>query len=242
MDWNLYMHALHASRMFMRRMCCKEIVDGRSAHDFAMDSIMRDPHSWGPTRVYFDIVDAIRRENGRRKLSGGGSEPIRKVSYCGFLHAFVGSVGVDLDDSDELFSDCIHRTTYRFVIQCLCRGYEKRTIAAMLGVSPTRVSQIVNEIRALIEVRRPDAVPKRGPEEVHVREASEDRLSVVEGDPEGKAPPQEGAEEGTPMRRTVASQKQHIMHEEMHRSGPKKVRMAEVPMKGRKAKPRRKGR
>lgn len=42
----------------------RESIDGMEAHDFAVESLQTVP--WMPGRVAFDVIDAIRRERGRK--------------------------------------------------------------------------------------------------------------------------------------------------------------------------------
>ena len=55
MDGALYRRALRCAERLFSEMSAKHVIDGRDAHDFAIDSIMRNPSTWTCDRVKFDI-------------------------------------------------------------------------------------------------------------------------------------------------------------------------------------------
>lgn len=104
-------------------------VDGRDAHDLAMESLHVEP--WFPHIVRCDVIDAYRRERGSRG---------RRV--VGIPHGLaarsVERIGVELR--------LVTRTEV-LVCELLAAGYLQQEIAAVVGVTPQRISQVVEDIR-----------------------------------------------------------------------------------------------
>lgn len=149
MDSALYRRALRCAERLFAEMSAKHVIDGRDAHDFAIDSIMHNPSTWTCDRVKFDIIDAIRRENGMRRNSTGKRVGFRRIFSDVHLKALLRD-DAPIDEPDEIGRLVVFEPRKRFVIACLARGVPKRRIAMMLGVSQTRVSHIVNELRVVL--------------------------------------------------------------------------------------------
>lgn len=149
MDGALYRRALRCAERLFSEMSAKHVIDGRDAHDFAIDSIMRNPSTWTCDRVKFDIIDAIRRENGMRRMPTGKRVGFRRIVGDNYLKV-VRREDDAIDEPDEIGRLVVFEPRNRFVLACLARGVPKRRIAMMLGVSQTRVSQIVNELRVVL--------------------------------------------------------------------------------------------
>lgn len=214
------------------------LVNGKDAHDFAIDSIMRNPETWNYNRIQFDIIDELRRCNGRSQRAGMVGSPIRKTYSVGEMGHMRGRDFSPAESSEDVLSLAFLSDRTRFIVEALARGWQQKEISAWLGISEGRVSQIVDRLRPIARSRYPNAVQEREAAEVHVRSAPRDRRSVVQGDAEGKAPPEARAEkEGTLMRR-IASQKQHVVHEEVHNGRRKAVRLPKIEPKKKAAKRR----
>lgn len=114
-------------------------VDGRDAHDLAMESLHVEP--WFPHVVRCDVIDAYRRERGRdrgRRVVGiHNGYPARTE------HRF--EIGLRLRNRTEVL-----------VCELLAAGYLKQEVAAVVGVTPARIGQIIAEIR------RSNAEPVQG--------------------------------------------------------------------------------
>jgi DNA-directed RNA polymerase specialized sigma24 family protein len=210
------------------------LVNGKDAHDFAIDSIIRNPGTWNYNRIQFDIIDEFRRCNGRSQRSGMKGAPIRKTYSVGEMGWMRGRDFDPPQDPGDILSQEFLSERSMFIVEALARGWQQKEIAAWMGLSETRVSQLVRLLEARLRRRYADAVPKREAEEVHVRQAPRGRREVVEGGEARFGSQEEGRKSGQkeeevmarPM--VVSSEFQHTEHEMMHKSGPKKVKVKKV--------------
>jgi hypothetical protein len=106
-------------------------VDGKDAHDLAMESLHVEP--WFPHVVRCDVIDAYRRERGRdrgRRMVG-----------------IPPGLAARMHEREDGFDLEIVGRTEVLICELLAAGYRKDEAAAVIGVTPARVSQIINRIR-----------------------------------------------------------------------------------------------
>lgn len=139
MDEERYRIALLIAKAGFRRLG-RSSIDGKEPHDLAMHGLHLEP--WSPNVVWCDVIDAYRRERGRdrgRRMVGipPGLAARSHERAAGFDLEIVGRTEV-------------------LLCELLAAGYRKDEAAAVIGVTPARVSQIINRIRkrnASVEAR-----------------------------------------------------------------------------------------
>ncbi len=139
MDEARYRLALIVARAGFRRVG-RRSIDGREPHDLAMQSLHLD--EWCPRVVWCDILDAYRRERGRR--AG------RRI-----VGLYDGFPARQEPERPELRLELKDRTEV-LLCELLAAGFEKQEAARVIGVTPTRVGQILGNIRK----RNPHADPR----------------------------------------------------------------------------------
>lgn len=129
MDEERYRIALLIAKAGFRRLG-RSSIDGKEPHDVAMHGLHLEP--WSPNVVWCDVIDAYRRERGRfgRRVVGiHDGYPARRRQDG-------HSLELDLAGPREVL-----------LCELLAAGYLKEEAARVLGISPGRVSQIINRIR-----------------------------------------------------------------------------------------------
>jgi hypothetical protein len=127
-----YRVALRIAKAGFRRLG-RRSIDGKEPHDIAMQSLDREP--WQPRRVWLDCIDAYRRERGRNcKRQGMRLVGLRDNLAAKPVEWF--ELGLVLKGRTEVL-----------VCELLAAGYQKQEVAAVIGVTPTRIGQIIGEIR-----------------------------------------------------------------------------------------------
>ncbi len=153
MRWELYNRLLRRADRYMRWKNFTSI-DGKDAHDFAIDALRAEGVEL--RRIHFDMVDAIRRELGRR--GGEGRERVRSERPRQFLDG--DRKWFDPEPERDWFDAWSYWLSprQREVALMLSEGLRKQDVAARIGVTPARVSQIVQDIEriytTLIEARQ----------------------------------------------------------------------------------------
>jgi len=126
-----YRIALKVAKTGLRRLG-RSSVDGKDAHDLAMQSLHVEP--WYKRIVWFDVIDAYRRDQGRTRRR-------RMVAL---------PYSVEARPVERFELQLRVRTgRQRLICELLAAGYLKHEVAAVLGVTPTRVGQIIGEIRRI---------------------------------------------------------------------------------------------
>ncbi len=139
MDEERYRIALLIAKAGFRRLG-RSSIDGRDPHDVAMQSLHVE--RWSLRVVWFDVLDAYRRERGRtgRRRVVGMPPGLPARSH---------------ERADGFDLEIVGRTEV-LLCELLAAGYRKDEAAAVIGVTPARVSQIINRIRkrnASVEAR-----------------------------------------------------------------------------------------
>ena len=138
MDEARYRIALKVAKAGLRRLG-RSSVDGKDAHDLAMQSLHIEP--WFKRIVWFDVIDAYRRERGRT----------RRRRMVALPH---GAAAPDVERFELQLK--IANGRQRLICELLAAGYLKQEVAAVVGVTPARIGQIIAEIR------RSNAEPVQG--------------------------------------------------------------------------------
>jgi hypothetical protein len=123
-----YRLALRVAKAGFRRLG-RRSIDGKEPHDIAMESLHVEP--WSSRVVWFDVIDAYRRERGargRRVVGLPAGLVARTVERL--------EVGLVLKNRTEVL-----------VCELLAAGYEQAEVAAVVGVTHQRISQIIGNIR-----------------------------------------------------------------------------------------------
>lgn len=141
---NEYLKALRFAKFYMKKFST-EIIDGKDAHDFAIDSLMQS--KFKKIVVQRRIIDAVRREwgdprrakgiKGKRKpkqlpLNLFTSDKISSFDECEELCKILKNIGLDQREIE--------------IAQGLIEGKFQQDIASMLKVSPARISQIMQKM------------------------------------------------------------------------------------------------
>lgn len=192
MRWELYERLFATAARYMRDRGLRSI-DGRDAHDFAMDALRSEGVEL--RRLRFDMVDGIRRVVGR------DGRPPRKPTRR-FFDQNHSSRRLPPEPGWDWFDAWSARLTprQREIALMLSSGLQKQQVASRIGVTPTRIGQIVEQIRRLVNrgLIVPGggyAVQFSGAEKVHVREHAEDGEAMGEGDSVRRVASEEGSEE-----------------------------------------------
>lgn len=120
-------------------------IDGRDAHDFAMDALRAEGVEL--RRLTFDMVDAIRRELGR---NGDGKREWVRSNRPRRLFDEDGK-WFDPESDRDWFDAWSYWLSpkQRDVALMLAAGLRKHQVASRIGVTPTRVSRIVRDIERI---------------------------------------------------------------------------------------------
>lgn len=137
-EWHRYGEAFRIARRLLRGYR-RESIDGRDAHDFAVDSLQTVP--WHPLRVRYDIIDAIRREIGRQ----GRMRRARIWDQCDVFDGFLAREVVSPDP--EWISEWWFLTDVQREIAVLASGgLSVSQIADRAGISEGAVYRHLNRI------------------------------------------------------------------------------------------------
>lgn len=121
-------------------------LDGKEAHDFAMDSLMACGEV-NPANLHNRMIDGLRRTLGRTGSRNEGRFQMLQLP---------DSLLAPQDARHEPVSEFLHGVNLterqKFIASKLSEGMTQRAIGNLLGVSETRVGQICKQIRkAMLE-------------------------------------------------------------------------------------------
>jgi DNA-binding CsgD family transcriptional regulator len=133
-----YQSGLRAAERMMKRFY-RTIIDGREAHDFAMDAIFDEP--WMPVIVTRNIIDAYRREHGRKGCAKRRSW--RGISPSSLIHRDKRR------DHDWLDAYDLNETD-RHTAEMIGSGMSKTEIARRMGVSQNAITNRLVKIGSRI--------------------------------------------------------------------------------------------
>jgi len=125
---------------------CQSSVDAKDAHDFAMDSLMA---CGGVNTVNLNnrIIDGFRRALGRKGTKSEGRFKMHPLS-----EAVVEEPRKNHEPASEFLSGVVLDERQRFVAIKLSEGLMQCEIAALLGISRPRMSEMCKQIRkAMLE-------------------------------------------------------------------------------------------
>jgi len=132
-----YERLLNAAKRYMRR-CNRDIVDGKDAHDYAMETLMETS---SVVAVYRNIIDGIRRECGR----SGKRKSSVNIDFCN-----IGTMDDSIKELDEIINCLPDKNDYRFIAKSLSCGIPQKDIADMLGKTPSYVSWRLKQMRTIL--------------------------------------------------------------------------------------------
>lgn len=135
-EWDRYGDALRVARRLLRRYG-RQSIDGFDAHDFAVESLRTVP--WRALRVRYDILDAMRRERGRR-----GSRTRVWDQWDGF--SGVVSRKGDEPDPEWLSEWWFLSEAQRDIAVLVARGLSVARVAEVLEVSQAGVYRQLRSI------------------------------------------------------------------------------------------------
>lgn len=146
---NSYKMSVKYAEMLLRNFPTKNI-NGKDAEDFVMEAIAQDGFA---TRVSIrcNIIDEARRKWGNSKRGKSGSRRIRDYEDA----LFPNKICVHDPDTPMMQQEEINDIVARMprltdqqhtVVVGLCSGIAKADIAKQLRVSPTRVTQLIDEL------------------------------------------------------------------------------------------------
>lgn len=119
-----------------------ESINAKSAHDFAIESLME----CGEVRfvnLTRRIIDALRRDRGRRATGSEGKFVMTRVT-----NGIVCRKPKPPRQIEEVLDGVDLDKRQRTIAIKLSEGMAKQDVAKLVGVSPGRLSQICHEIRA----------------------------------------------------------------------------------------------
>jgi DNA-directed RNA polymerase specialized sigma24 family protein len=138
----------------MRLYVTNDMIDGKSDHDFAMDSVM-ETGQFNPTNIHRRIIDAIRRVKGRGgrrgrswvRIPNGMRSASERMTDADALDAF-RTLGLDGRNLE--------------IAMGLWHGLTARAISRRIGVTETAVG---NRLRKMRDSIPPYLIPR------HARDA-----------------------------------------------------------------------
>ncbi len=140
-----YLEAFYFARSYMKRFH-QGVIDGKDAHDFAIDALMQDS-DFKKLVVKRRIIDAVRREWGDARRAKGNranrkpvqlpfslsvTDKISNFDECEELCKILKNIGLDQREIE--------------IAQGLIEGKFQQDIASMLKVSPARIGQIMQKM------------------------------------------------------------------------------------------------
>ena len=140
-----YLQALRFAKFYVKKFGT-EIIDGKDAHDFAIDALMQES-DFKKVVIKRRIIDAVRREWGdsrRAKGSRGKRKPTKLP-----INLFTCDKISNFDECEELFKILKNIGFDQREVEIakgLIEGRFQQDIASMLKVSPTRINQIVKKM------------------------------------------------------------------------------------------------
>jgi DNA-directed RNA polymerase specialized sigma24 family protein len=137
-----YRLALRVAKAGFRRLG-RRSIDGKEPHDIAMESLHVEP--WFPRIVWCDVIDAYRRERGRprsMRLPGAERNERNGRRMVGLPAGLVARTVERLE-----LGLVLKNRTEVLVCELLAAGYEQAEVAAVVGVTHQRISQIIGNIR-----------------------------------------------------------------------------------------------
>jgi hypothetical protein len=143
MEWSGYPAALREAQRQLHRIGCAS-VDGRDAHDFAIEAVMQ--HPWQKNRIRFDVIDALRRETGRKGT---------RSMVHGFDFERMPSPHFVRFDEDWLDGYWFLTERQREMAVFLSFGVPKLWVARWLDLSPSTLTKATDRIAARIEKHMP---------------------------------------------------------------------------------------
>jgi hypothetical protein len=137
-----YRLALKVAKAGFRRLG-RSSIDGKEPHDIAMESLHVEP--WSSRVVWFDVIDAYRRERGRPRSMRLPRAERNERNGRRMVGLPAGLVARTVERIDVGL--VLRNRTEVLVCELLAAGYLKQEVAAVVGVTPARIGQIIGKIR-----------------------------------------------------------------------------------------------
>lgn len=131
-----YRIGLKVARNLMRKLG-RTSIDGREAHDFAMQSLFES--YWGKRRVYFDVIDAYRRERGRNGRKG----ILIRRKFVALPHYLSTT---DRPSEGDWQNGWLMTPSEKRVAVLIAAGFTKTETARWLGITQTAVWDTLRRI------------------------------------------------------------------------------------------------